>query len=899
MSSIKIWSAATILLTCYAVLGICRFSVGAAAAQKNNETDREALIAFKRKISHDRHRVFDSWNDSIHFCQWPGITCSLRHQRVIYLELPSLKLVGSLPPHIGNLSFLRVFDVRSNGFNGDIPREISNLFRLRYLALTNNLFTGEIPGNLSGCTNLGALAIGNNMIVGSVPPSLASLSQLQVISMFKNHLSGNLPDALGNLSSLESISTAYNSLSGRLPASFGRLQNLKYVYLGGNEFTGAVPPEFFNISSLVDMVLPKNRLEGVLPQDLGLKLPNLQRFNVGNNSFSGAIPAWISNASNLIRLTMPMNNFTGTVPTLKNLNQLQWISISENQLGSEGIDDDLRFVKSINSTDLELLAIQRNNFHGKLPEAIGNLSSKLNILSVESNRLSGSVPASIENLRNLEFLSIGINRFIGGIPHTIGSLRQLKQLVVRENQLTGKIPSSFGNLTMLMYLDLAANYLDGTIPSSLGKCQSLLAIDLSENRLSGNIPPEVLSITSLSAGIDISRNQLSGPLPREIGNLKQLTLLYAFENKLSGEIPSSLGECVSLTKLVINNNSFQGNISSFLSPLTSTDYIDLSSNNFSGRVPAYLGKFQFLEYLNLSFNRLEGEVPTDGVFQNASGVSLQGNDKICGGIPELNLPPCHSDQPKRSSRYPHKVVIVPVCTVAVVLAIAISVLAFYLLRKRGKAPSAEALSLSGLWQVSYETLLKATDGFNTNNLIGVGGFGAVYQGVLEQEERMVAVKVLDLNRLGASRSFMAECEALRNIRHRNLVKIVTACSSVDFQGNDFKALVYEFMKNGSLDDWLHPLPSDNEVLKTLNFLQRLSIAIDVASALEYLHHHCGAIVVHCDLKPSNILLDDDMNGHVGDFGLARIFTDTHILDAANMSSSIGVRGTIGYAAPGN
>ncbi|KAL7220509.1 hypothetical protein ACSBR2_013399 [Camellia fascicularis] len=114
-------------------------------------------------------------------------------------------------------------------------------------------------------------------------------------------------------------------------------------------------------------------------------------------------------------------------------------------------------------------------------------------------------------------------------------------------------------------------------------------------------------------------------------------------------------------------------------------------------------------------------------------------------------------------------------------------------------------------------------------------------------------------------SFVAECEALRRIRHRNLVKVFTACSSVDYNGNDFKALVYEFMVNGSLEDWLHANENEDEVhveSRNLNLLQRLNIAVDVASALDYLHHHYSEPIVHCDLKPSNVLLNDEMIGHV-------------------------------------
>ncbi|KAM7462656.1 hypothetical protein LguiA_030777 [Lonicera macranthoides] len=163
---------------------------------------------------------------------------------------------------------------------------------------------------------------------------------------------------------------------------------------------------------------------------------------------------------------------------------------------------------------------------------------------------------------------------------------------------------------------------------------------------------------------------------------------------------------------------------------------------------------------------------------------------------------------------------------------------------------------------------------------------------------MVAVKVLNLQRQGASKCFMAECEALRNIRQRNLVKIITSCSSIDFQGNDFKALIYEFMPNGRLERWLNSSrDTDNgqDEHHILNLLQRINIAMDVTCALKYLHFHCEKPIVHCDLKPRNILLDRDMVAHVGDFGLAKFLLPE--LSNANQSNSNGIRGTVGYIAP--
>ncbi|KAL7169683.1 hypothetical protein ACSBR2_034668 [Camellia fascicularis] len=202
--------------------------------------------------------------------------------------------------------------------------------------------------------------------------------------------------------------------------------------------------------------------------------------------------------------------------------------------------------------------------------------------------------------------------------------------------------------------------------------------------------------------------------------------------------------------------------------------------------------------------------------------------------------------------------------------------------------------------ISYGDLLKARNGFSSDNLIGTGSFGSVYKGILHPNETTIAVKVIEQQNIGASKSFLAECKALRNIRHRNIIKIISACASVDFQGNDFKALIYEFMENGSLESWLHPVSqtsTTHEQPKSLNLLQRLGIAIDVACALDYLHNHCHVPIIHCDIKPSNILLDSDMTTHVGDFGLARLLQNCNNEVSHSQNSSVGIKGTIGYTAP--
>ncbi|XP_062012953.1 putative receptor-like protein kinase At3g47110 [Rosa rugosa] len=205
-----------------------------------------------------------------------------------------------------------------------------------------------------------------------------------------------------------------------------------------------------------------------------------------------------------------------------------------------------------------------------------------------------------------------------------------------------------------------------------------------------------------------------------------------------------------------------------------------------------------------------------------------------------------------------------------------------ILRRRKNVEAAKETTLLPqlLWRrVSHLELVRATNAFDESNLLGSGGFGSVYKGTFSDGIN-VAIKVFNLQLEGAFKSFDIECEMLGNIRHRNLIKIISCCSQIDF-----KAVVLNYMPNGSLAKWLYSLNF------CLNILQRLSIMIDVASALEYLHHGYETPIVHCDLKPNNILLDEDMSAHVADFGIAKLSCGRD-----SMTQTI-TQATIGYMAP--
>lgn len=150
------------------------------SGSKKNETDRLSLLAFREQVTLDPNHVLDSWNTSLHFCSWPGITFSSKHRRVIIfaLELRSQGLGGCLTSQLGNLTFLTLIDLANNSFHGGIPQEVGSLFRLQRLSLRNNSFQGESPTNLSKCLHLQAIDLANNELDVNVPIERSSLPRL-------------------------------------------------------------------------------------------------------------------------------------------------------------------------------------------------------------------------------------------------------------------------------------------------------------------------------------------------------------------------------------------------------------------------------------------------------------------------------------------------------------------------------------------------------------------------------------------------------------------------------------------------------------------------------------------------------------------------------------------------
>nr|ABN10014.1 Xa21-like protein [Triticum turgidum] len=728
---------------------------------------------------------------------------------------------------------------------------------------------------------------------------LQDLATVTVFSISSNYVHGQIPPWLGNWTALKHLDLAENMMSGPVPPALSKLVNLQYLDLAINNLHGLIPPVLFNMSSLDFLNFGSNQLSGSLPQDIGSILPKLRVFSVFYNKFEGQIPASLSNISCLEQIFLHGNIFHGRIPS--NIGQNGYLSVfvvGNNELQATG-SRDWDFLTSLaNCSSLFIVDLQLNNLSGILPNSIGNPSQKLETLQVGGNQISGHIPTGIGRYYKLTMLEFADNLFTGTIPSDIGKLSNLRKLFLFQNRYHGEIPLSLGNMSQLNKLTLSDNNLEGSIPATIGNLTELILLDLSFNPLSGKIPEEVISISSLAVFLNLSNNLLDGLISPHVGQLASLAIIDFSWNKLSGAIPNTLGSCAELQFLYLQGNLLNGEIPKELMALRGLEELDLSNNNLSGPVPEFLERFQLLKNLNLSFNHLSGPVPYKGIFSNPSTVSLTSNGMLCDGPVFFHFPACPYPVPDKPAR--HKLIHILVFTVAgafILLCVSIAIRR-YISKSRGDARQGQENSPEMFQRISYAELHLATDSFSVENLVGRGSFGSVYKGTFGSGANLstAAVKVLDVQQQGATRSFISECNALKRIRHRKLVKVITVCDSLDHSGSQFKALVLEFIPNGSLDKWLHP-STEGEFL-TPNLMQRLNIALDVAEALEYLHHHIDPPIVHCDVKPSNVLLDDDMVAHLGDFGLSKIIrAEESRQSLADRSSSVGIKGTIGYLAP--
>ncbi|KAK3439016.1 hypothetical protein EUGRSUZ_C03669, partial [Eucalyptus grandis] len=498
---------------------------------------------------------------------------------------------------------------------------------------------------------------------------------------------------------------------------------------------------------------------------------------------------------------------------------------------------------------LRRLNLSANALIGELPLCLQNLTM-LEVFDIHDNQIVGLIPPKLVNLKRLIYLDLSLNSLNGMFPITLANLKNLAHLYLQGNSFNGSIPLEIGNLTNLAYLNMAGNSFSGSIPSEIGNLKRLIYLD-------------------------ISMNSLHGMFPITLANLKNLAQLYLQGNSFYGSIPLEIGNSTYLAYLCMEGNAFNGSIPSEIGNLKSLIYLDLSYNALSGTIPTTLGH---IDNIDLSYNYLTGKIP--GNLANVPYEAFIGNE----GLEK-------TDGSRRMSTVVLMTILIPLMAISFIFYLVLRHLIFF--RRRMKSTQSKIIEKNGdflsIWnydgRIAYEDIINATEDFDIKYCIGTGGYGSVYRTQLPNG-KIVALKKLHHHEAedpSFDKSFRNEVKHLTEVRHRSIIKLHGFCLH-----KQCMFLVYEYMERGSL---FCALRDDVEAVE-LDWSKRLIIVRDMAHALSYLHHDCARPIVHRDISSNNILLDNNMQAFLSDFGTARLLEPNF---SSNLTANIA--GTRGYIAP--
>ncbi|KAJ1279005.1 hypothetical protein BS78_04G122100 [Paspalum vaginatum] len=392
---------------------------------------------------------------------------------------------------------------------------------------------------------------------------------------------------------------------------------------------------------------------------------------------------------------------------------------------------------------------------------------------------------------------------------------------------------------------------------------NVVQVTLASRGFTGVLSPRIGELQYLSV-LSLAGNRITGSIPEQFGNLSSLTSLDLEDNLLVGEIPASLGNLSKLNLLILSQNSFNGPIPDSIAGISSLTDIRLAYNNLSGQIPGSL--FQVARY------------------------NFSGNHLNCGpSFPHL----CTSSVAYQSGSHSSKIGLI-LGTVGGVIGLLIVGALFLVCNARRKSHLREVfvdvageddrrIAFGQLKRFAWRELQIATDNFNERNVLGQGGFGKVYKGVLPDATKIAVKRLTDYESPGGEAAFLREVELISVAVHRNLLRLIGFCTT-----QTERLLVYPFMQNLSVAYRLRDFKPGEPIL---DWPARKRVAIGTARGLEYLHEHCNPKIIHRDVKAANVLLDEDFEPVVGDFGLAKL------VDVQKTSVTTQVRGTMGHIAP--
>ncbi|KAK6152624.1 hypothetical protein DH2020_012263 [Rehmannia glutinosa] len=856
------------------------------------------------------------------------------------LSLPFNELSGEIPAEIWGMEKLEVLDLEGNLISGSLPSQFSGLKNLKVLNLGFNEIFGGIPSSLSSCVGLQVLNLAGNQFNGSIPGFVGGFIDMSGLYLSFNLLSGSIPDEIGdNCGKLEHLELSGNYLTDGIPRNLGNCRGLKTLLLYSNMLEEVIPSELGGLSQLEVLDVSRNNFGGPIPSAIGncTKLSVLVLSNLWdplpNVSSSGGGEGWHLLPMNTIFMKLGFLQQLGDVEFgselllrvisegFYNCKKLHFLDLSSNRLSGDVSD-------KIPVPCMNLFDISGNYLSGSIPKFNYESCAPIQTTYGDSlwpydpssvyvsyfgyrTQIESSLPLSEDGVSFLVLHNFGSNNLTGPLlSMPIASERLGKQTVYAflagRNKLTGNFPGAFFdkcNQARGVIVNVSNNLLSGQFPMDMAAtCKSLMFLDASSNQISGTLPPSIGNLISLRV-LNLSWNPLQGSIPSTLGQINNVKCLSLAGNNLNGSIPTSLGQLYSLEVLELSSNSLSGEIPKNLATLRNLTVLLLNNNKLSGQLPVELTNISTLSAFNVSFNNLSGPLPLNNNMFKCN--SFLGNPFLPCPVVSLSSPsgdqrgnmgaPQNDDssqsstpRPKREDDSLNSIEIASITSAAAIVSVLLALVFLFFYTRKWKPRSRvsgtarkEVIVFTDIGvPLTFEHVVRATANFNASNCIGNGGFGATYKAEIAPTV-LVAIKRLAVGRFQGVQQFDAEIKTLGRLRHPNLVTLIGYHAS-----ETEMFLIYNYLPGGNLEKFIQERSTRAVDWRILH-----KIALDIARALAYLHDQCVPRVLHRDVKPSNILLDEDYNAYLSDFGLARL------LGTSETHATTGVAGTFGYVAP--
>lgn len=733
--------------------------------------------------------------------------------------------------------------------------------------------------------------------------SRGRVTQIQVQGM---GLNGTLPQNLNQLEMLQNLGLQKNHFGGRLP-TFSGLSNLQYAYLDNNNFD-TIPSDFFDgLSSVRVLALDENPFNVTSGWSIPVGLQEstqLANFSCSDCNIVGNVPDFFGKLASLSVLKLSYNRLSGPIPKSLGGSNLQILQLNDQSGG--GMTGSIDVIGTM--VGLTQVWLHGNQFTGSIPDNIGDLSS-LKDLNLNGNRLVGLIPQALADLK-LQSLDLNNNMFMGPIPDF-----KTPNASFSSNSFCQRVPGEQCAPDVTTLLDFLH---DLNYPAKLA------------SEWTGNNPCQgpwwgiTCNPKSQVSVVNLPRLNLNGTLSPSLANLSSLLEIHISGNNLHGLVPEDLTRLKSLRLLDLSNNNFDAPLPKF--PTS----VKLNTNGNPHLSPASPQPASSpLPSPPASISPPESDQPPPSHSPpSPAGGSGKNSSSSPSPAGSSSTPGNFNNQSKGSKRNNTIIIVSVVGSLSLVLLVV--VLVTYCLKKKKNAERANGIvvhprdpsqpddmvkitvsnnsivhpksgsSLESKYSfglqnadsiedggliISVQALREVTNDFCTENELGRGGFGTVYKGELE-DGTQIAVKRMEAAAISSKAldEFRAEIAVLSKVRHRHLVSLL----GYSVEGNE-RLLVYEYMSQGALSGHLFRWKSLN--LQPLSWTRRLTIALDVARGVEYLHNLAHRSFIHRDLKSANILLDDSFRAKVADFGLVKLAPDRERSVATRLA------GTFGYLAP--